>query len=66
MKDAGFDRFINAKEAFYFTASKAKQRDFYAKIRFEREPWYLTEKKIKEGRIDNGKRDRDTDERSGV
>ena len=66
MKDAGFDRFINAKEAFYFTASKAKQIDFYAKIRFEREPWYLTEKKIKEGRIDNGKRDRDTDERSGV
>lgn len=66
MKDAGFDRFINAKEAFYFTASKAKQRDFYAKIRFEREPWYLTEKKIKEGRIDNGKRDRDTDECSGV
>lgn len=66
MKDAGFDRFINAKEAFYFTASKAKQRDFYAKIRFDREPWYLTEKKIKEGRIDNGKRDRDTDERSGV
>ena len=66
MKDAGYDRFINAKEAFYFTASKAKQRDFYAKIRFEREPWYLTEKKIKEGRIDNGKRDRDTDECSGV
>ncbi len=66
MKDAGFDRFINAKEAFYFTASKAKQRDFYAKIRFEREPWYLTEKKIKEGRFDNGKRDRDTDECSGV
>lgn len=54
MKDAGFDRFINAKEAFYFTASKAKQRDFYAKIRFEREPWYLTEKKIKEGRMKNG------------
>lgn len=66
MRDMRFESPINAKEAFYSMASKAKQRDFYAKIRFEREPWYLTEKKIKEGRFDNGKRDRDTDERSGV
>lgn len=51
MRDMRFESPINAKEAFYFTASKAKQRDFYAKIRFEREPWYLTEKKIKEGRM---------------
>lgn len=57
MRDRRFESPINAKEAFYCMASKAKQRDFYAKIRFEREPWYLTEKKIKEGRFDNGKRD---------
>ncbi len=51
MRDMRFESPINAKEAFYSMASKAKQRDFYAKIRFEREPWYLTEKKIKEGRM---------------
>ena len=51
MRDMRFESPINAKEAFYSMASKAKQRDFYAKIRFDREPWYLTEKKIKEGRM---------------
>ena len=51
MRDMRFESPINAKEAFYSMASKAKQRDFYAKIRFEREPWYLTEKKIKERRM---------------
>lgn len=66
MKDAGFDRFINAKEAFYFTASKAKQRDFYAKIRFEREPWYLTEKKMREGRIADGQTEGRADEHGRV
>ena len=59
MADMRFEGPINAKEAFYCMASKAKQRDFYAKIRFEREPWYLTEKKIKEGRNTNDGSERD-------
>ena len=62
MKDTRFESSINAKEAFYRMASKAKQRDFYAKIRFDREPWYLTEKKIKEGRM----KDAGTDEPMGL
>ena len=62
MRDMRFESPINAKEAFYSMASKAKQRDLYAKIRFEREPWYLTEKKIKEGRI----KDAGTDEPMGL
>jgi hypothetical protein len=62
MRDMRFESPINAKEAFYSMASKAKQRDFYAKIRFEREPWYLTEKKIKEGRM----KDAGTDEPMGL
>ena len=62
MRDRRFESPINAKEAFYCMASKAKQRDFYAKIRFEREPWYLTEKKIKEGRM----KDAGTDEPMGL
>lgn len=66
MADMRFESPINAKEAFYSMASKAKQRDFYAKIRFEREPWYLTEKKIKEGRIADGQTEGRTDEHSRV
>ena len=62
MRDMRYESPINAKEAFYSMASKAKQRDFYAKIRFEREPWYLTEKKIKEGRM----KDAGTDEPMGL
>ena len=31
--------------------SKAEQVDIHAKVWFQREPWYLTEKKIKEGRM---------------
>ena len=62
MRDMRYESPINDKEAFYSMASKAKQRDFYAKIRFEREPWYLTEKKIKEGRM----KDAGTDEPMGL
>ena len=62
MRDMRYESPINAKEAFYSMASKAKQRDFYAKIRFEREPWYLTDKKIKEGRM----KDAGTDEPMGL
>lgn len=50
MRDLRFESPINAKEAFYCMASKAKMMDVYAKARFEREPWYLTDKRIREGR----------------
>ena len=54
MRDMRFESPINAKEAFYSMASKAKQRDVYAKARFDREPWYLTDKKMREGRMQHG------------
>lgn len=50
MIDMRFESPINAKEAFYSMASKAKMMDVYAKARFDREPWYLTEKRMKEER----------------
>jgi hypothetical protein len=43
MRDMRFESPINAKQAFYCMASKAKQRDVYAKARFDREPYHLTE-----------------------
>ena len=43
MRDMRFESPINAKQAFYCMASKAKQRDVYAKARFDREPYHLTD-----------------------
>lgn len=42
------------KERFYAMASKAELIDRIAKARFEREPWYLTDKRIREGRYADG------------
>lgn len=39
---------MTKKEKFYAMASKAEQIDRIAKARFEREPWYITEKRIRE------------------
>ena len=36
------------KKRFYAIASKAEWTDRYAKARFEAEPWYMTDKRIKE------------------
>jgi len=41
---------IKAKEAFYEMASRAELEDYRAKIRFKREPWYLTDKRLRERR----------------
>lgn len=59
MADMRFEGPINAKEAFYAMASKARLRDIYARARFEREPWYLTDKKIREGRYSDDGSERD-------
>lgn len=44
----------NYKKRFYAIASKAELTDIYAKARFNAEPWYLVEKRIKEGRKTDG------------
>lgn len=36
-----FDRPINAKEAFYYAASKAEQTDHRARICWERPPYHM-------------------------
>lgn len=36
-----FNRPVNAREAFYFAASKAEQTDYYAKLRWNRPPYYM-------------------------
>ena len=47
--DEGMNLFVDLnetatkKERFYALASKAKQRDVYAKARFDREPYHLTD-----------------------
>lgn len=57
---------IKAKEAFYEMASRAELEDYRAKIRFHREPWYLTDKKMREGRIADGQTEGRADEHSRV
>lgn len=42
------------KKRFYAMASKAKLTDLYAKARFQREPWYLTDKRLRERRNADG------------
>lgn len=36
------------KKRFYAIASKAEWTDRYAKARFDAEPWYITDKRIRE------------------
>lgn len=43
------------KKRFYAIASKAELTDIYAKARFNAEPWYLVEKRLKEGRKTDGR-----------
>lgn len=50
------------KQHFYAIASKAEKMDRIAKARFDREPWYLTDKKIREGRESNGSAESSSDE----
>ena len=38
------------KKAFYALASKKELTDTYARARFKREPWYLTDKRLRERR----------------
>ena len=45
----------NYKQRFYALASKAELTDIYAKARFNAEPWYLVEKRLKEGRKTDGR-----------
>lgn len=55
------------KKAFYALASKKELLDIYAKARFNREPWYMTVKKIEKERSEkNGQNNSATDECSGV
>lgn len=62
MRDMRFESPINAKEAFYSMASKAKMMDVYAKARFDREPWHLTDLKIrKERRGEHAEPDNESD-----
>lgn len=56
----------NEKKRFYAIASKAELTDIYAKARFNAEPWYLVEKRLKEGRKTDGQGYSATDECSGV
>lgn len=56
----------NEKKRFYAMASKAKLTDLYAKARFQREPWYLTEKRMRERRGADGQGYSAGDECSGV
>lgn len=54
------------KKVFYALASKKELTDTYARARFEREPWYMTEKKIKKERSDKNAESGRTDESGRV
>lgn len=62
MRDMRFESPINAKEAFYSMASKAKMMDVYAKARFDREPWHLTDLRMRKEVMQNGKAEGRADE----
>lgn len=66
MIDMRFESPINAKEAFYSMASKAKMRDVYAKARFDREPWHLTDLRMRKGGMLDGEAEGRTDEHGRV
>ena len=54
------------KKAFYALASKKELTDTYARARFEREPWYLTDKRLRERRNADGQDISAGDESCGV
>lgn len=54
------------KKAFYALASKKELTDTYARARFKREPWYLTDKRLRERREQNEQGDTAGDESCGV
>jgi len=54
------------KKAFYALASKKELLDIYAKARFEREPWYMTVKKIEKERSDENAESSRTDDSGRV
>ena len=56
----------NEKKRFYAMASKKELTDTYARARFKREPWYLTDKRLRERREQNEQGDTAGDECSGV
>lgn len=49
-----------------YEMSKAEQVDIHAKVWFQREPWYLTEKRMRERRGADGQGYSAGDECSGV
>lgn len=54
------------KKAFYALASKKELLDIYAKARFDREPWYLTVKKIEKERSEGDAESSRTDDSGRV
>lgn len=50
------------KKAFYALASKKELLDIYAKARFNREPWYMTVKKIEKERSEKNAESSRTDD----
>ena len=66
MRDMRFESPINAKEAFYSMAAKAKMMDVYAKARFDREPWHLTDMKMRKEGLQNGEANRTGNEHGRV
>jgi hypothetical protein len=54
------------KKAFYALASKKELTDTYARARFKREPWYLTDKRLRERRGADGQDISAGDESCGV
>lgn len=66
MRDMRFESPINAKEAFYSMAAKAKMMDVYAKARFDREPWHLTDLRMRKEVMQNGETSRSDNEHGRV
>ena len=54
------------KKAFYALASKKELTDTYARARFKREPWYITDKRLRERRNADGQDISAGDESCGV
>ena len=54
------------KKAFYALASKKELLDIYAKARFDREPWYMTVKKIEKERSEKNAESSRTDDSGRV
>lgn len=54
MRERRIESAQDAKQAFYMAASKAKLQDYRAKIRFNREPYHLTDLRMRK-EIENGR-----------